>query len=240
MSGKPNISIILVNPQGSMNIGMAARAMKNCGITNLKLVNPVNFKPKDAHMMACSARNVVDEAKLFSSLDEALHGEACSAAFSRRMAKTRAPYYSLDDVAPVLAGRAEGGRVALVFGRETDGLTREELYRCDFRVYIPTSKEFGSLNLAQAVLLAAHALFKKTDEGKTEETDFFSGNEEISPMIGDFEKLLFEIGYDHKDDEKLRNKIVQAFREICGRAGLRHKDVNMFLGIWAMIRKNLS
>lgn len=237
-----NISVILVNPSGSMNIGMAARAMKNFGITRLRLVDPVAFKPSQAYMMAVGAKDLVDGAEHFKKLSDALRDITCSVAFSRRMTKERAPYYSLEDTSDTIMKRASKGRIALVFGSEADGLTRDELYQCDFRVYIETSESFGSLNLAQAVLLACHELFKKRGQAafpfpKNEE--FFADKKTVKPMLIDLEKLLVEIGYDSKSDTKLRKKIVQAFTEICGRAGLRPKDVNMFLGIWSQIRKNL-
>jgi len=235
-----NISVILVEPSGPMNIGMAARAMKNCGITRLKLVAPVAYRPDKAYMMACSAKDVVDNAGIFGTLKEALKGETCSVALSRRMTRTRAPYYRLEEILPRLSERAKRGGIALVFGREADGLTREELYECDYRVSIRTSKKFGSLNLAQAVLLACHSFFMAADVDKETVNDFFASNEETAPMFEDFAKLLIEIGYDHAGDVKLRQKIVQAFKETCGRAGLRRKDVNMFLGIWSQIRKSIA
>lgn len=234
-----NIYVILVNPSGSMNIGMAARAMKNFDITHLRLVAPVEFKQNQAYMMAVGAKDIVDNAERFQKLSDALKDISCSVAFSRRMTKERAPFYSLDEISMKLAERAQNGRLGLVFGREADGLTREELYQCDFRTYIPTSASFGSLNLAQAVLIACQEIFKRSADSKITTENFFEDQRTVGPMLNDLEKLLFEIGYNRRGDTKLREKIIQAFKEICGRAGLRKKDVNMFLGIWSQIRKNL-
>ncbi len=260
-----NISVILVNPHGSRNIGMAARAMKNFDITSLALIDPVNFKVREAHEMACGAKDIVDAAPRFKSLGEALADSTCSFAFSRRMAKKRIPYYSLQEALPHIIDRSKKGKISLVFGREADGLTREELYQCDYRVYIPTSNEWGSLNLAQAVILVCYEIFhslchceERSDEaipcdqlisrdrhaplrGARDDTasEFFAPHSEVEVMLKDLQKLLIEIGYTGSTDEKLRKKIVQAFGEIVGRAGLRHKDVNMFLGLWSQVRKNL-
>jgi tRNA/rRNA methyltransferase len=257
-----NISVILVNPKGSRNIGMAARAMKNFDITSLVLVDPVNFKLREAHEMACGAKDVVDSAARFNGLSEALSGFTCSFAFSRRMAKNRIPYYSLQEALPRIAERSRKGKISLVFGREADGLTREELYQCDYRVYIPTSNEWGSLNLAQAVILVCYEIFCNNERRHPRErgdlvnsrdsrfrgndmarydnvSGFFAPRSEVASMLKDLQRLLIEIGYTGSTDEKLRKKIVQAFGEIVGRAGLRHKDVNMFLGLWSQVRKNL-
>lgn len=223
-----------------MNIGQAARAMNNSEITRLKLVDPEKFHKQDAYMMACNSRHIVDEALYFDSLEKALEDETCSFAFSRRTAKNRVPYYSLEEMIPEIVKRANKGNVTLVFGREADGLTREELYQCDYRVYIPTSEKCGSLNLAQAVLIACHEIFKASGRFKEEEKDFFADNKTINPMLKDLDKLLIEIGYNYKSDIPLRKKIIQNHKEIFGRAGLQVRDVNMFLGIFSKIRSNLK
>ncbi len=234
------ISVILVCPQGSMNIGMAARAMRNFEIKRLKLVTPEHFNRQQADMMACNAKDVVDKAEFFDKLEDALSDETCSVAFSRRLSKDRDPHYPLEEIMPTLAKRLRKGNLALVFGRETDGLTQEEIYQCDFRVYIPTTEDnaCGSINLAQAVLIACYEISRLEISGPVA-AGSLATNAEIKPMLKDFDKLLKEIGYDNKGDFPLRKKIIQAFREIIGRAGLRPKDVNMFLGIFGQVRKNL-
>lgn len=219
---------------------MAARAMKNCGITRLKIVAPENYQQKQALMMACGAKDLVNNAHFFDTLPKALADESCSVAFSRRMTMERAPFYSLEEVVPTICKRSSAANCALVFGSEADGLTCEELYQCDYRVYIPTSESFGSMNLAQAVLIACYEFFRASKEYKVEENEFFADQKTIKPMLIDFTKLLVEIGYNYPGDAKLRKKIVQAFKEICGRAGLRPKDVNMFLGIWGQVRKAIG
>jgi TrmH family RNA methyltransferase len=231
-----NFSVTLVNTQGPLNIGMVARAMKNCGMNRLKLVNPVNYKQAEAYRMACFAKDVVDSAEFFTDLKDALADEACSVAFTRRLSKTRKPHYELEKIAPVLAGRVKKGNVTLVFGREDDGLTNDELYQCDFRVHIPTFEPHGSLNLAQAVLIACYEIFRKNYNLKLDKTDMFVDQKELRPVLASLDEMLIKIGYDD-DGGRLRKKIMQAFKEICGRGGLRRKDVNMFLGIWSRVRK---
>ena len=235
-----NVTIILVEPQGPLNIGMVARAMANCGIYDLRLVNPVKYKKEEALRMACFAKDIVNNLKTFPILESALADASCSAAFTRRVSKDRAPYYYLKEAVPILLRRLAKGRLALVFGRETDGLTNDEIYQCDWRVSIPTSEPDGSLNLAQAVLIACYELFKKTPGAEREKKEFFAPHSETSVVIRDFDKLMFEIGYDDQDSGKLRQKIVRAFKDITGRAGIKPKEINMFLGIWAQIRKSMA
>jgi TrmH family RNA methyltransferase len=237
-----NVLVVLVEPQGPMNVGMAARAMKNCAITSLRLVAPVKYSPEKAHMMACSAKDIVNSADIFPNLSSALEDTTCSFAFTRRLTKNRTPYYSLQEALPHMTRHAARGKTALVFGRETDGLTRDELFRCDFRVYIPTSKKFGSLNLAQAVLLACHSLFMASAEehDMVPQDEFHADQTAVKPMLDNIARLLLEIGYTNASDVKLRRKIIQALKEIFGRSGLRTKDVNMFHGLCTQVRKAIE
>ncbi len=239
------ISVILVETQGSLNIGMVARAMKNCGIMRLKLVAPVNFNKKEALHMACFAKDTVEKAEFYDTLEDALSDETCSAALTRRVSKTRAPFYELKKIGLKLVQRAEEGSLALVFGRETDGLTNEEICQCDYRVSIPTYEPHGSLNLAQAVLLTCYEIFMRAGHAKITrhvkklDADEFVTQKEMRPMLTRMDETLNLIGYDDRDGGDLRRKILLAFKDIVGRGGLRKKDVNMFDGIWAQIRESI-
>ena len=236
-----NVCVVLCDPSGSMNIGQTARAMKNCDITDLRIVAGKKINIGEAHMMAMSAKDIVDSAKRFDTLPEAVADCTCALAMSRRVVRTRAPFYSIEEMAPKVIERAAKGKVALVFGSERDGLSHEQVYQCDYRVYIPTSETYGSLNLAQAVVLTCHRVFSAYRETQPVKKDeFFAPRSEVEVMLNDFEKMLSEIGYNHRGDVRLRAKIMQATKEIYGRAGLRHKDVNMLIGIFAQIRKAIE
>lgn len=232
-----NITVVLVEPQGWLNVGMVARAMKNCGMEELRIVNPKKYKKDEAHKMACFAKDIIDKMDVYPTLPDALSDISTSVAFARRVSKDRAPYYYLNEISDELAKRNKKGKMAFVFGRETDGMTNEEIHQCDLRVAIPTCEPHGSLNLAQAVLLACYEMFRKSGSAKREKAEFFVTQAEMRPMIVDFDKLMSEIGYDDRDEGQLRKKITGAFKDICGRAGLKNKEVNMFRGIWAKVRE---
>ncbi len=150
------LAIVLVSPQGPANIGAAARAMKNFGLTDLRLVDPVPFLNDEAYTWACDAKDLLHSAKVCQSLDEALADLAFAAAFTRRFGRSRKRHVTIEEAGPTIASRASDGGTALVFGREDAGLTNEEVARCDMTVRIPTSDEFPSINLAQSVLLACY------------------------------------------------------------------------------------
>ena len=151
-----NIRVVLVNTSHPGNIGGAARAMKNMGLSKLVLVDPENFPSPEARARASGADDILDAAQVVTTLEEALVG--CSLVVGTSARDRRIPWPLLD---PRECGKTSveqargGGEVALVFGREYAGLTNEELQRCQYHVHIPSNPEFSSLNLAAGQLLGA-------------------------------------------------------------------------------------
>ena len=138
-----NIRVVLVNTSHPGNIGGAARAMKNMGLSQLVLVDPQDFPSADAVARASGAEDMLDAAQVVGTLEEALVG--CSLVLGTSARDRRIPWPLLDPrecgVAACEQAR-QGAQVALVFGREYAGLTNEELQRCHFHVHIPSDPEF--------------------------------------------------------------------------------------------------
>jgi tRNA/rRNA methyltransferase len=150
------IRIVLCRPSHPGNIGAAARAMKTMGIQDLRLVAPERFPSPEARWMATHAVDVLENAQVHPSLEEAI-GE-CAAAFAMS-ARPREWSPRVLDVRAAAARAAElSDEVAFVFGNETAGLTNEEMFACQYLVHIPANPEFTSLNLAQAVQIVAYEL----------------------------------------------------------------------------------
>ena len=238
-----NVSIILVEPAGDENVGMAARAMKNCGLTDLRLVKPVPFKTRGAKKWACNARDVLAKARVYKDLEDAISDVSLVVALSRREGKQRPPVLEHEKAASTILKRAKKGRVALIFGREADGLDRKELALCDMVWAIPTSKGYPSLNLAQAVLLASHKLFECLSLQALPRNDLkgdprsFVSKKEVKPVLKELYKALTHLGYDDRDNGKLRKKIMNEFERLFDRGGLFRKNVNMFMGLTARIKE---
>jgi tRNA/rRNA methyltransferase len=152
----PRIRIVLCRPSHPGNIGAAARAMKTMGLTDLRLIAPERYPAPEAEWMATNAIDVLKAATLHASLGDSIRD--CVAAFAMS-ARPREWSPQVLDVRSA-AARALGleGDVAFVFGNETAGLTNEEMFGCQFLVHIPANAEFSSLNLAQAVQVAAYEL----------------------------------------------------------------------------------
>lgn len=244
-----NICIILVGPQGDGNIGACARAMKNFGVTDLRLVQPVPYKTKDAFMWAVDAKDILENAREFDSLEDALADVTTSAAFTRRLGRGRKGHMTVRNAAEKIS-REPNVKTALYFGREDAGLTNEEIALADFVVSIPSSSKLPSLNLAQSVLIACHELFSSANESaensmKTSaaartarnNTVEFVHKSEINKVLKNLDITLAALDYEDKGRATLKTKMLNQFDRLFGRAGLGIRDVNMFCGLLARIRK---
>src|SRR6266571_5513945 len=152
------IRVVLLRPSHPGNIGAAARAMKNMGITQLRLVRPKRFPHPDAHAMASGALDVLESARACATLEEALAGTTYSVALSARARELSHPLLDARAAARKLLSAARKDEVAIVFGNETDGLSNKEVMRCSALARIPANPQYASLNLAQAVQVVAYEL----------------------------------------------------------------------------------
>jgi tRNA/rRNA methyltransferase len=161
-------TVILVEPQLGENIGTTARAMGNFGLSELRLVNPRDQWPNPrAHAAASGADRILDQARLYASLEEAIADCTLTFATTARAHDQAKPVISPEEAVRLAAPRLMAGeRVALVFGRERYGLENDEVGLADRIVTFPVNPAFASLNLAQAVLILAYEWFKLVTEGR--------------------------------------------------------------------------
>lgn len=233
-------AVVLVGPQGDANIGAAARAMKNFGITDLRLVDAVRHRTKRAYMWAVGARDLLDGAKSFGCLDDALEDTVRAVAFTRRLGRMRKLNMEAGDLAAWVGRGRASGITALVFGREDKGLTNAEVNRCDATVTIPTSLKLPSMNLAQSVLIACYELTgKKGGVGKTEgrSRQEFVSRKEIAAAVEMIGTSLDALGYEDSPGSPLKSKILHRFERLFGRGGLAAKDIGMWKGLCARIEQ---
>ena len=160
--------VVLVEPQLGENIGAAARAMANFSLSQLRLVNPRQGWPNDkARMMATGAGRVVDAAALYPNLAEAIADCSFVLATTARAHDQAKPVVGPAEAAGLMAPRvAAGENVAILFGRERNGLENDEVALADAILTLPVNPAFASLNLAQAVVIVAYEWFKLAGAGK--------------------------------------------------------------------------
>jgi tRNA/rRNA methyltransferase len=160
--------VILVEPQLGENIGMAARAMANFGLRELRLIRPRDGWPSpEAHAAAAGADRILENARLYDSAEAAIADCTLVFATTARARDQAKPVVGADEAARRMAPRlAAGERVGVLFGRERYGLESDEVALADCTITLPVNPAFASLNLSQAVLVIAYEWFKLASDGK--------------------------------------------------------------------------
>lgn len=158
-----NVCIVLYESQDPINIGAVVRAMKNMGVSRLRLVRPCAYDPNRIEQVAHNTKDVVARIRHFDTLEAAVADCVRVVAFDGRQRKARLEVTRPRDMAVELVGYAEEGPVALMFGREDHGLPNEALDMAHLVVQVPTTQHF-SLNVAQAALIGMYELQVATGE----------------------------------------------------------------------------
>lgn len=158
-------AIILVDPQMGENIGAAARAMLNCGLTDLRLVNPRDGWPNErANAMSVGALEKMPDVKVYKTLKDALAEFHYVYATSARLRELEKPVMTAHEAVTDMKSRTNNNQnTAILFGAERTGLTNDDVALADYLINIPLNPSFSSLNLGQAVLLLAYE-WSQTDE----------------------------------------------------------------------------
>jgi len=256
------VRIVLVNTSDCRNIGSAARAMKTMGLSQLVLVDPIEMPNGQAQALAAGATDVLANAKVVSTLSEAI--EDCGLVVGTSARSRTLPW-------PMLEPRGCGEKmiieaseypVALVFGRESSGLTNDELQLCHFHVQIPANPEYSSLNLAMAVQTLSYEvrtsyllsiddkqqehstgngayigkrdIGTKTFKAKSEDDELYPVTEETERFYQHFENALKGTGFITQSHPGL---VMTKLRRLFNRARPDVKEIKMMRGILASIER---
>ncbi|MBI5235819.1 MAG: RNA methyltransferase [Deltaproteobacteria bacterium] len=233
-----NISIVLVEPQSSGNVGSVARAMKNTGLTNLVLINPCDYRNNESYSFACKADDVLLAARRAATLDEYLKDDGVVVGTTRRPGRLRYPALTLIEAVPKLLELAVENRVSILFGREDRGLENHEVALCDMLVEIPTHENYPSLNLSHAVFIVCHHLFMSLGDERCGIKA--APRIEVEKMYVHMEETFRGLGYGDKGGEYLLTSILRGFKKLFGRSSLMQKEVNMLRGIFTQIQQRIG
>ena len=233
-----NVSVVLVQPLYAGNMGSVARAMNNMGIRSLALVDPPDFLGSDeAIRMAVGSLDILKSASIHRTLREALEPFAVSVAASRRGGRNRRPDFQPRAMAETLVPLSQKNRIALVFGREDNGLTNEEMALCNYMVTIPTSEAMGSMNLAAAVTVCCYELFVASLPAAEFRVKRLSSSVNLEAMYDHIQAVLVRIGF---LDENNPVRIMSAIRKILSRSGLDERDTRILRGIFRDINNKMN
>lgn len=236
-----DIRIVLVGPLYGGNIGSVCRAMANMGLSDLAIADARPVDMNEARMMACHATEILENRTEYTTMADAVAdcglvmGATARLGLYRQHAKT-----PRDWAAHALKTAAGGSRVAMVFGREDNGLSNEELALCTQIIQIPTTREYSSINLAQAVMICVYELFTAVDHYEPPEEKSPEASSQLRErMFEIWKSTLLEIGF-MKDDKA--EHMMLGLRRILSRGRLTEDDVKIMMGIarqslWAAQRK---
>lgn len=241
-------AVILVDPQLGENIGMVARAMHNCGLTDLRLVRPRDGWPSPQAQAAASGADVVlDNARLYDDTAAALadlNSVYATTARPRGMVK---PVVSPCEAAGLMRSEKQGGSaIGILFGPERSGLVNDDVALADRVISVPLNPAFTSLNLSQAVLLVGYEWFQAgiapanaaTEPGLLGLSDHVPAEkEQLLQFFERLEGLLDETGF-LRPPEK-RPAMVRSLRNLFSRMSLSDQDLRTLHGIVsALIRRS--
>jgi len=237
-------AIILVEPQLGENIGMVARAMLNCGLIDLRIVNPREGWDRDrAEKTSSGARLVLDRARFFETTKDAIADLDMVYATTARPRDMVKPMVTARRAAEAAAQKAlEGRKMGVLFGKESKGLHNDDVALADAILHLPLNPAFASLNLAQAVLLIGYEWFSATDDTVPEyipQTKSKSGRlatkDEVIGFYEHLEAELDESGFLRVEEK--RPSMVRNIRNIFARIDLTWQEVQTLRGIVAFLAK---
>ncbi len=223
------IRIVLCRPSHPGNIGAAARAMKTMGLSQLYLVSPRQFPHADAEAMASGAVDLLASAQVCASLEEALAGCMLAIGTSTRQRDLQTALLTPRDAARRALTEAQGGAVAIVFGNETFGLSKEELACCQALMTIPANPEYSSLNLGAAVQVMAYELRRTALAETLAQPELDAADlAEVERFYAHLEVTLIRIGFLNPAAPK---RLMPKLRRLFSRTRLQKEEINILRGM---------
>lgn len=224
-----NIRVVLARPLYGGNIGSVCRAMANMGLSDLAIAGPTPADMKEARKMACWAKSVLDSRRETNTLAEAMSDCTLVVGTTARRGLYRSHARTPRESAQAILEGARGGRTALLFGPEDNGLSNEELAICSRLIQIPSSAACPSLNLSHAVMICAYEVFIACGDFEPASEKSQDADAELKERMFDlWEQALLDIGFMKQD--KARHMML-GLRRIFSRGRLTEDDARILMGI---------
>lgn len=227
------LRIVLVEPREAGNVGAAARVMRNFGFADLWIVGKHPELHPLAWWWASGAEELVEKATFVESLQEALHDAHLTIATTSSRGRDMSAGMTPGDVAAAASALTAEQTLALVFGREDSGLTREEVVLCQRTAIIPTAPEFPTMNLAQSIGIFCYELstIEAASRGRTLPSAGL-----VERLHERTEALLFEVGFLRENNPHMYDEL----RALIARAALDERELTIVLGILRQIEWKLK
>ncbi|MBD3308569.1 TrmJ/YjtD family RNA methyltransferase [candidate division KSB3 bacterium] len=236
-----NIIVVLYQPKDPINIGASLRAMRNMGVSHLRVVEPAADDRWRIGIAAPRCEEEIAAIQRFPSLADALQDVRYTVGLTARARKANYTVMQPREACPEILGRAARGRIALLFGREDSGLPNSALTQCQAYITIPANPDYSSLNLAQAVLLMVYELFLAAQEHPVELPEAkrafpLADHGQLEGMYQQIEATLWGIEFIKTQTSR---GIMRSIRHIFSRTDLDEREVRIIRGIFHEVLKFL-
>ena len=226
-----NIRIVMVHTTHPGNIGAVARVMKNMCLSELYLVKPRVFPSEEAIARSSGAVELLENAVVCETLQEAIADCSLVVGTSAREREVSWPVYDPRECAGLMVEASRNSSVALLLGRESSGLTNEELDLCQYLVHIPSNPEYSSLNVAMAAQVLAYEILmasQLSDVKPTEAELPHLSSQQMSNFHEHLQQTLLDIGF---IDERRSEKLMLRLKRFFFRANPDEDEMNILRGI---------
>jgi len=225
-----DLSVILVEPSHPGNVGAVARAMSNMGLSDLRLVGPALCQHETAMERAAHGVQVLKDANAYDTVEAAIADLHWVGGTTARVRSRQDRTTDLPNLISVLPGK--GQRLGFMFGRESSGLTNQELSLCSTLIHIPTFGEASSLNLSHAVMVTLYEIsrnFQTTPQGtRLQEEDMPASLAKMDGLLSHLESVLTQTGFLKTHQE---TGVMERFSDFFARARPSERDVQMWRGM---------
>ncbi len=221
---RQNLYFILVEPESPGNVGSVARALKTMGFNKLILVNPCDLQNEEVRMMAHRSLDIVEQAQIVEHFEQAIQNMRLTVATTMRKRHFKFPFFSPQQIAERLLPTALNHPVGIVFGRESSGLTNEEILKCHLHSTIQTATQNPALNLAQAVMIYAYTFFQHIEKTEIHYEYELASQYELEKFYEHLAQAIDLVGFVPRDGV---DNFVTRFRRLIGRAMAEKRDVRL-------------
>lgn len=237
------IRFVLVETSSGGNIGAAARAMKTMGLSDLALVKPCEFRTYEAYARASGANELLDNAMVVESLEEAVADCSLVIGTSARLRSLSWPQIGPHEFEQAFTDVGQDAKIAIVFGRERSGLSNSELALCSQLVVIPSVEEFSSLNISAAVQVLAYEIRRiylaADPASQIEDTakppgELPATHEELEHLYSHLESTMVDIGYLDPENPRM---MMPRFRRLFNRSRMNRSEVQLLRGLLGSLVK---
>lgn len=234
-----NIRIVLVETFHPGNIGAAARAMKNMGVSDLCLVNPRIFPDDEADSRAAGAKDLLTNAKVVATVEEAIADCQLIVGTSARARSYDLPLQDLETAAEQISTEAKSGKIAILFGRETSGLNNKEMLLCNRHLFIDANPDYPVLNVSQAIQLVCYEIRRTSlkKEKQPPATDTYPRQVEMVFFYEHLERVLRRVSFIIPQHE---GRVMDKLKRYFNRTRPEKAEVGILRGVLNAVEETLD